>query len=75
MIKITCVNPQCLGKSFLWDERDALKSPRDLVPPGTPGAVRLLVSCTYCNAENVIWVRKSGVRDLTILRGGKHEEE
>lgn len=75
MIKIICVNPQCLGKSFLWDERAALKSPQDLVPANTPGAVRLLVSCAYCKAENVIWVRKSGVLNVNVLRGGKHEEE
>ncbi len=75
MIKITCVNPKCPAKSFLWDERAALKSAQDLVTPETPGEVRLVVSCAYCGAENIIWVRKSSVKEIEVIRGSEREEE
>ncbi len=71
MIKIVCVNPKCPAKSFLWNELNELESARDLTTSEDSDAVRLVVSCTYCGAENVIWVPKSSVKKDGLKRGGE----
>jgi hypothetical protein len=73
MIKITCVNPRCPGKSFLWNELTELGSPHDLAKQDDPDVVQLIVTCTYCNTENAIWAKKSGIKKGSILRGDNNE--
>jgi len=75
MIKIACVNPKCTAKSFLWNELTELKSAHDLTTSKDPHGVRLVVSCMYCGTENVVWVRRSGVKETEVRRGSTREEE
>jgi hypothetical protein len=69
MIKINCINYRCPGKSFLWNELTELGSSHDLAEQNDPDVVQLVVTCTFCGVENVIWVRKSGVKKTTLKRG------
>lgn len=62
MIKIKCINPKCLTKSFRWNDLSELHSQHDLAEPYEEEAVRIAVSCTFCGTENVIWVKASGVK-------------
>jgi hypothetical protein len=71
MIKIICANPKCPTKSFHWNELTELTSPHDLASPNDDGAVRLAVTCTFCGTENIIWVKKSGIKKTELNRGDK----
>ena len=53
----------------MWNERTELNSPHDLANPDESGSVRIIVNCVFCGAENVIWVKKSGVKRSKLIRG------
>lgn len=69
MIKIKCINPKCPTKSFRWNELSELPSQHDLAEPYDEGAIRIVVSCTFCGTENIIWVKALEVRKDKLDRG------
>lgn len=53
----------------MWNELTELGSSHDLASQEDPDVVRLVVNCTYCGVENVIWARKAGVKKTILKRG------
>ena len=75
MIRVTCINRQCPGKSFLWNELSELGSLHDLAQPNEVGAVRVVALCTYCSTENAIWVKVAGLKKANLTRGRNSDKE
>ncbi len=56
MVTIKCINPNCSApnRKFEWDE-----TPHGgLATPHAEGAKRVIAYCTFCGAENPVWVKK-----------------
>lgn len=56
MLRIKCVNTKCTGKSFEWDEKRRLAQGGRVAAPHAEGAVRVVVSCSHCMTDNVVWL-------------------
>jgi len=69
MTSIKCVNPKCKSpkKSFDWDESKHLKKGGQIAQPHERDAVRLVVTCPFCQTDNLIWVT-GAKRDTPIYR-------
>lgn len=58
MLRIKCVNTKCTGKSFDWDEKRRLAKGGNVATPHAKGAVRVVVACSHCMTDNVVWLTK-----------------
>jgi hypothetical protein len=60
MIRILCVNPQCMSPTatFDVDETQLVEPGGGIAQPFEDGAERMVITCPYCQVGNVIWLYK-----------------
>ena len=63
---------QC-KETFDWDESTQVAPGGRVVPPGTPGAVRVPAQCTNkdCRTVNYVWVSKARTGDEVVREEGE----
>ncbi len=70
MIRIKCVNKDCSSpdKKFEWDESPHIEKGGGVAAAREPGAKRVIAICSYCGAQNGVWLRNVKKKD-TLRRG------
>lgn len=71
MIRIKCVNSDCSSPDgkFDWDESLYVDEGGGVAAAREPGAKRVVAVCSYCAAQNGVWLK--GVRKPDQLRRGR----
>lgn len=72
MLHIKCVNPNCTAPFGIFEFDDEAVGAAGPSGPSMPLAQRYVISCPYCGAKNMVWLKRpnsiSSHMDVIIVK-------